>query len=65
MNDLLKKIEAIRISTLKINEYYENNLKFNSVSFMATQIKALEEKVDGKANMLEIKKLAPRVHEIG
>jgi hypothetical protein len=64
MNELIKKIETMRITVMKLNEYYDNNLKFHSVSQMAGTLKEMESKLEGKANGLELKKIVPRIHEI-
>jgi hypothetical protein len=64
MNELIKKIETMRITVMKLNEYYDNNLKFHSVSQMAGALKEMESKLEGKANGLDLKKIVPRIHEI-
>ena len=64
MNDLVKKFETLRITVMKLNEYYDNNLKYHSVNQMANQLRDLETKLEGKANSLELKKIIPRIHEV-
>jgi hypothetical protein len=42
---------------MKINEYYENNLRAISVRSLGEQLKAFEGILDTKASQLEVKKL--------
>lgn len=53
----------MKLTLSKLDTYYENNLKFNSVSQMAQIIKDLDHKLEGKANMLELKKIMPRLRK--
>ena len=63
LNDLNKKYDTLNVVLVKLNEYYEGNLKLNSVNQMAHAIKAFEEKLEGKANTLDVKKLIPRIRK--
>ena len=59
-----KKIDTMKQVLNKLETYYENNLKFNSVAQMAWMIKEIDSKLEGKANALELKKIMPRLRKI-
>ena len=48
---------------LKINDYYESNLKQISVKTLSETVKELEKDVETKANLLEVKKLIASIRK--
>lgn len=63
INELTKKVDTIRLITNKLNDYYENNLKYNSVAEMANSIKDLYHKLESRAPILELKKVQSRLRK--
>ena len=61
MNEMQRKHDILTKTVAKLNDYYEANLKYNSVHDMAQQVKDFAKQLEGKANSLDVKKLIPRI----
>lgn len=61
LNEMNKTVDNMKETLAKLNEYYDANLRFNSVQQMAKTINELEAKLERKANSVDVKKFIPRI----
>ena len=64
IKELLERASTSERTLLKINDYYELNLRAISVRNLGEQLKEFDKILEGKASVLEVKKLVAAIRNL-